>query len=1122
MLSLAWYCAGLPKAALPQAASESGSTVEGTGDVYAARRLLKLHPERTRDLELLKRAAFLEDAYGSSAPALYSTEVAELKRRDPQADIHETCRRGLLVSLREQQPDRAKEFADELAALGDPNGRDLIQVRKTGTSASVELLGGADALNFFFFGTGGAPKPAHILIDVSRFLSTIAPDALDRSGHKEWEALGCRVHEYFRTLSALSALGTRQNGGIEIALALNTKADKQRTEKSLGILGLKLKSRKEIITVKSAEGKPEANKQDALAALAIDDLGIQETLGAGKTYWLHIPVERVAIFPSLEFWQSFSPENQHLPGGIAEALVSDPRMARVFYALHSMDQSTAKLLVSAMPVKTMADRYASELAFYSAALVAHGNTAEVPGGRHAAEAWRMATGASPGEAILFFPALLSHDDGRLIAFFYSLSQLDSLHQQFFTRSPERLKRFYDLFRESPEMRRGGQHRIGSDSFVEFLREVPLNEDLTVDFPGSPEVWMVAKGQTAKSTKLAKLNRKMKRTAPPETEDEILVRLAGCTYKTHEGQRSEMANFMATVHIDAERTEPLSSEAALLLAQEYQLYGGLYAYFTELGNLEAADYRKLFSLADRFNTLDLPTANIRLGQLHAFLAMFAILHERGTIPEQKALAAYRKGIERYLAANGAAAWAKASLGAIDDLCRLSTPGISSYDAAMEALLDGRSAPARRNKAFAEVLQLQNAPSFDALFSIFSTLNHMYSRQTWVDEVERSLGALRVLRVPKEWKLDGEQKRALEFYDTAQARAVLAKIRAQQAKRKQNTAEIEALAGDLSGALESWVELAMVSRIYARYLDPADLLVSEDPMLTRKHEFTDLGDLTRKRQLFTKAALMAASTGEGSYFSGGLGEFSVAAGEARAAGTHAGGRGEAFATAIFASLRGTDWCALSPASLQRFGATVRLAREWIVESAIAPALREELGQYTLGLLSLNRRQMLLDGLDQHDWPAVWQSLTVSDLFFLGQDLLQGSADDQHLRWFWETPVIATMRQVALQQTGLDALGSVAPALNGCGHPRLCRYAPYEDYERYFMPEHMAQRAAELKLYVAWIADNHAWEPAAMEEASISAARKLLKTVHVRDQYDWTALIDGYEKLAAEDPEELLAQR
>src|SRR5207248_2946620 len=197
-------------------------------------------------------------------------------------------------------------------------------------------------------------------------------------------------------------------------------------------------------------------------------------------------------------------------------------------------------------------------------------------------------------------------------------------------------------------------------------------------------------------------------------------------------------------------------------------------------------------------------------------------------------------------------------------------------------------------------------------------------------------------------------------------------------------------------------------------------------------------------------------EGSYFGGGLAEFSSAAGEARAEGNHMGG---AIGAALLASIRGTEWHGFSAVGLTAFAARVRVAREWIVESASSVTMCSELERQSLGILSLTRRAKLSSAIKNRDWPRVWESVTISDLYFLGDALIAHAPAG-----LWTNSYLTAMKQAAPSKAP-DALGQVAPHLSGCAEPRLRRYEPYEEYRRYVRPERIAERVAELKLYLAW---------------------------------------------------------
>ena len=1091
--------------------------LENTGDLYGARRFLTRTVSEFNSLDLLKRRAVLEDVYGGAGADSYLALLKALLEHDAaQIEIVETCRRGLIVSVREERLDTAKTFAEKLATAGDRSGLDLLAPRSSASKDRIEVPGGADALEFLLLGHAHAKSdPAQILLTVSSVIANKNPPSASDSSKAGWQALGASVHEYFQRIASLNALGQRKDHAYEIVLSLNDKPSKQRTQKAFEILGLKLHRDKESVSVKSAEGKSQVKKQDVMAALAIDEPSIEESLAQGKTYLLEIPFDSVPVFPSGEFWRKGFFDKESLPGGLAEAFVTDIRLPRLYSALNAMDRAAAQALVRAVSPKNLAERDSAGLWLFSTALALNGNAAEVPGGETARPVWASLAGTDPSAGVAFFQALLHKDDGRLISFFYTLSQLDVEHQRFFTRSTSRAQRFYELFRGSFEMRHGGDTRLTGGGFAQFLHEVPLNDDLSVDFPGAPEVWMVAKGLKVSSGSVAKMTRKLKRKAAPDDEDQILIRLATTEYKTAGHSQSELANLIVVARIDAQRTDPLSPESALLLAQGYFTHPGLYPYFVQLGDLETADYQKLLSLDTKCEGVDAATANLRLGELHAFLALAGTARDGGFLQPPLFLPLFRKTLDRFLAAHDAASVTTACLTFVSELIPYAKLSTQSADQAIRKMLLGEAAPSR-GKAYEQVLALQKIPSLDGLLSVERSLQNLNGPATVFDDMQRAVDAFTVMPSPKDWHLTGDRKKSLELYDNAQALKVIAKMRLTAAKHKKNEGEnLQKLATELRAELESWVELALVGRIYGRYLDGSDLLVSEDPMLVRKHEFVVLGPHNGKQEWFQPAGIMISSTAEGSYFVGGLAEFSIAAGQARADGNHVGV--ESFATALFASVRATDWRGFDAGVLSSFGGTVRLAREWIVESASAPDMRAELSDAARGILSLGRRKALVNGLEEHDWNTVWQSVTVSDLHFLGDALSEHAPES-----LWRAPQLRAIKQASQHSTEPDMLGSVSPELSGCAQPRLRRYEPYEEYQRYYIPNLLAQRLAELKMNLAWLADNVAWETERVIRLAEPSADDLLTKLKMRDPWDWGAAIAAYRDLKAENLEPLLSQQ
>src|SRR5258708_35292133 len=113
---------------------------------------------------------------------------------------------------------------------------------------------------------------------------------------------------------------------------------------------------------------------------------------------------------------------------------------------------------------------------FSPALAVQNNLASVPGGPNAEPIWAKLVGVSPQQPGAFCRALLEHEGGKLLAYYFTLSQLDRPHQAFFTAHSSRTEQFYKLFASSKEMERGITGVVRDSTFREILRSVPLDKD----------------------------------------------------------------------------------------------------------------------------------------------------------------------------------------------------------------------------------------------------------------------------------------------------------------------------------------------------------------------------------------------------------------------------------------------------------------------------------------------------------------------------------------------------------------------------------------------------------------------------------------------------------------------
>ena len=277
----------------------------------------------------------------------------------------------------------------------------------------------------------------------------------------------------------------------------------------------------------------------------------------------------------------------------------------------------------------------------------------------------------------------------------------------------------------------------------------------------------------------------------------------------------------------------------------------------------------------------------------------------------------------------------------------------------------------------------------------------------------------------------------------------------------------------------VTLALAGIVYAYFLGPDDLLISEDALLLRKHQFVDPAMAKSKEALFPQVDLRIINESSGSYLLGGFAGFSAIAGRLAAAGRE--GHGDAVVDTQMAALRDAALQSLSNRDLRLVGLKVQTARDWITRSAKDAAVAADLSEATIGLLSLSRRRALLNGLYTDNWPAVWEAVTLGDLYRLGSKYVKD-------RDAWR------------------------------GAPRL---APYEAYERYMSPSRTAQRAAEFQLYLAESMDRAGVPAAVFGAIAEPLARTVFSKLRMTDARDWRSVLAAFQEINPQMIQEALTK-
>jgi tetratricopeptide (TPR) repeat protein len=1086
--------------------------LERQNETYSARSALETGASVVTDSGLLSRLATAEDTVGGSAAAAYAKLADSIEKAAPAR--LDALTRGLTVALRDGDTNQAQSFAGLLELSGHSEFRGLIGARAQDDSGAI-LPGGMDALAF------AARIQDHVSPDRSfvpycqMILDRISSATTVPSDKKLFIS---EIEEHFERIAALEAYGKREGNKLVIVLSLSGKSDRRTSEKVLNLLGIKLRSSQGNVELDLGEKKSQAKKQDTVSALAIDEVGMEEAFKAGKPYKLEIPYESVSIYPSEKFWRDAFYAKESAPGGFATAALHMPKMASLYIALSFLDRRTLSELLSAVNVNTLYEHYSDLLYLFAPALAVQNNRAAVPGGPNAESIWAKLAGASPQKPGAFFRALLDRDDGKLLAFFFTLSQLDRPHQVFFTAESARTETFYRLFSSSKEMQRGTLSVTSDSTFREILRAVPLNKEGHIDFPGSAQVWMMAKGQASTGSQLTKDSKQAVKSVAPEAEDELLLRLSSTRYSDRGARLTELDNFLAVSRIDAHRQVPLDEESAFVLAQHYAEYSSDYAYFTDLTALAAPEFRQFFQAIERIRSHSPIEANIELGQFHALIEWICILKRHHAISDRDAAQLVLKICDRFVASNGGATYTAASLDSVTSILAYCLPEdkTATLDVRIRSCLLGPAlAGSKQIVDYQHVLDDQKVPSLDLLVSVYGAVTKWPTKTPGPADlapIAKDVSSLPSIGLPKESKVRGREKEAVARYDTSPLAKLMSEVSQKTSKRKVNREEVEKLSNEFLTELEPQVTLALVGPIYAYFLRSTDLVESADVLLLRKHHYIDISE-GGNQNVNLKSSFVRNSEGTGSYFVGGFAQFPLAAGSASANGwRNAGGPGAGESVvAEIAAIRSTPWEGLQESDQRLLSLRISVAREWIVESASHPELLEALSDETLGLLSPIRRADLMNGIESRNWGKVWASTLLPDLLSLGGKYVEHFKTDP-----WSSPVTSALRAIAATNDGsrLQVLGSFAYNTMGCGHPHLFTDAPYEEYERQLLPDEIAERSAEFKIFLAFLADRAGVQPSSLADVAEPLAEKAFQAAQMNSPSDWRSLLAAYATVTPDD--------
>ena len=1066
------------------------------------------------NVHLLAHRARVEDTFGDDAPMSYRALAESLESEPDDTALASALDRGFEVSLRQNDLEQARWFAAR-----DVNGKqakqDLLSKGPGEEESGTYVPGGMRALAYIANANDpGSPE--------TFFREYCRPLAFANSwGGEDYETVRRRLTQYFETVRDLLSLRDGpEEDGARITLSVKDRNSLRKTRQALGLFGWRLREGKRGYFLQPIESESGAARQEIGSALRIDGVAIQEALGRQQDFALRIELQTAPLALGEQTWQSALYPSDRFSGGFAEAAARDPRIAGAYVGISQMHPEAARALVDSIGLKQLVNRYSLTLMMYGSSLSVENGVAIVPGGPAATELWAGLVGARPHDPDRFLPRLLRKEEGRLLGYFSALSELDEARARFFTQSSSRFRQFFELYKSAPEFRVGGRTKVRESPYLELLRELPLGAEDGVVFPGGAEVWMVARGQAD----AARLARKIPTRVVPELEDEILVRLAKTRFQMRNGMRSQVDKFLAVSRIDTLRSERMDAVTALDLAQTFGRFERVFPYFATLTGLGSQQLRSFKAFADSLGSVEIVPRNHLLAVFHSLTEILCIGQLQGFLSADRAAELFGSMCLRLSSGKHKSEIVDTALETVESILE------GAGDATAGDLADQRvrtllavDEPAWRREAFTEVLRLQSVPALEALQQARQASLDIASGQgdlaVPIGSFGAAITAIPTVELPKQLAFEKEKKRVVASFGTLQLVQAKRQLERAANRRKPRSAELQRLATNARGHLLPHVAAALTGIVYAYYLRPDDLPVAEDPLFLRKHEFFDLS-MDFLKDHFKGTRLEGIGEETGAFISGGHSGMAIAAGHVAQFGLRSlDPDAMALAKAELGSLRATHWSNLRETDVRRFALTVLLGREWVVEAASDEPSRAALLRAVAGALTVNRTRQILYSLEARDWPGAWEAFSLADLYRLGRARITGSYGA-----VGESPV--TRALAALPADGeawnrLNAMGAIRPSTFGHVRPRFWQDGPYEEYARYLSDMRIAERMAELKLYLVDAADRLGVSVERLAVMAEPVAKRVLSRVQMGDLWDWRSVLRTYAESALPALEEELAR-
>jgi hypothetical protein len=566
---------------------------------------------------------------------------------------------------------------------------------------------------------------------------------------------------------------------------------------------------------------------------------LELTVQGGKPFLYPYPVSHVPVLFSPNDWAQVEPEKHGAANDVLDALLNDPVLARLYWAMARMDNETGEAFRQFAGISRLLPS-SPVLDFYGSHILIRNGRVIVPGGVSAEPAWKSLAGADPGSPKDFVARLLAKDDGWLAAYFDTLSRPTPEQQVYFTDA-HRLSKFYEALRGKDLNPSPSRPVFRPDpGLLMLVTRLHFDASGQPNVPGNLEVWEQIIRQKSDSKSGHLWSKHANHLSNPDQLVEAMF-----AFSRQSADEGPLPIYLMLSAIDGARPadQRLSPATVRLLADKFPRYGNQYLIFSEFGGLSDASIARFMAVVDAIDhTSNVTLRANALGIFQSNVGLWQILARQGQISPQDLNNSWQKVINPF--AGGISSQAQlfdAAESSIKDLWRAAAGRPDLSQAEVISLLAGpkQSQPTGQQvrqelaNRIRSVMDGQRLVSLDTLLALGDGLNELAQGKPVADGLIPLAGELKEFEMPRPMFTSGERSEwAAGFYNTRhsslQTRTDLVKIIKSPSSHKE--------LADARGIVVPFLRDTLVGLNYAYYEPPGAQILLNNPLYVRSHDFS----------------------------------------------------------------------------------------------------------------------------------------------------------------------------------------------------------------------------------------------------------------------------------------------